>query len=191
MSVSKNGMIRVYPSREALYTHVERASVLFYTIGRDGVIYFMFAIDSETGDVTDPGGGIKKDETLISGGIREVNEELRDMFREYTTPNYMTKFISASDRKMGTMFVPIPDRWLTDASKRFRERGSLYIKKSYHELNDIHWLSLEDLKNHLRNRRSGMWNRVRKFYRSVITDDVIKLLCTMYNDEYRIDCNNS
>lgn len=191
MSSGTKRAVRIFPSNEALYNRVERTSIMFYTINEDGELYFMFGIDSKTKDITDPGGGVKKDETMVSGGIREVNEELRGMMQEYATPNYITRFISAADKFMGTMFVPIPNNWIADANREFRKRETVCANKSYHELYSIHWMTYRELKRQLMNRKSRMWSRIRRFYSLVIDDEFIKLLETFHNYEYRMDCNNS
>ena len=64
-------------------TKSTRASVLPYVIKNDGnqrKIYFLFGIDRETGDITDLGGGVKRDEFSLEAGLREFREESDEIF---------------------------------------------------------------------------------------------------------------
>ena len=48
----------------------------------EGKTYFCLGIDSNFGDLTDFGGGMKKNETFINCGLRELEEESKGVFGE-------------------------------------------------------------------------------------------------------------
>lgn len=54
---------------------ITRAGIILYNYNKYGDLYFYMGIDTKSKDYTDFGGGIKKNETILKGAIREYNEE--------------------------------------------------------------------------------------------------------------------
>ena len=85
---------------------VERAGVIVYTI-YNNEYYFGMGIDTDSGDITDFGGGIKKkDISLIDGGLREFTEESLGVFGKFE-PSEIQNCITIYSGTTLIIFIPL------------------------------------------------------------------------------------
>jgi len=151
----------------------ERAACLPYIV-KNGMLFFLFAIDKNSGDITDMGGGVKKDEFALSAGIRELKEESGDVFGSLNSRmNEMSSFVGAlgQNGKMSTLFIPMHDEWYAKID---------YIEKPSSEIEKMIWINEFELKGLLAVSDKRMWIRVKKFYRPIMTDNFKNLLKKVY-----------
>jgi NUDIX domain len=75
---------------ELLNKHSNRAAVIPYIIKSDKEnceIWFLMGIHKKTKEITDFGGGVKKGENDLEAALRELNEETRDIFKDFVNIN--------------------------------------------------------------------------------------------------------
>ena len=142
-----------------------RAGAIIYTRWQ-GVTYFCLGVDTESGNLTDFGGGVKKDETVIEGGLRELNEESLGIF---DSPEVEQALVFHSSR-VAIMFIPMnvcPE----DISKEFTQKIKEHPEP---EVCDIVWLTTEELLESIHGRGRTLYIVVRKILSKVVS--VIKTL---------------
>jgi len=100
-------------------------------VGNGYKLWFLLARHKATGELGDFGGGIKKIETTLEGGIRELHEESRGIFENiYKTPSDMASCITLVDRQdMAEIFIPLDPEWFVSAKIKFHATGS-YSERS-------------------------------------------------------------
>lgn len=165
-----------------------RGSVVPYTFYEEK-IYFLFAVDSLTGDITDFGGGIKGDETSLSGSRREFLEESKEIFCKYYDLNVLSRCISIRDNHMSSIFLPIHPKWLFCANNIFHKRNLEYKgKKGYEEVSNLLWLSSYEFELMLRNSHMKMWHVVKNFYKKTFEENpnMMELLKVIYEQNYKL-----
>lgn len=185
-------------------TKSTRASVLPYVIKNDGnqrKIYFLFGIDRETGDITDLGGGVKRDEFSLEAGLREFREESDEIFGTiYNRPNDYMRNIALSTRDMCVLFVPLAVEWYSEAILLFEKRKMEPFpaegngkKKSHCEIERLVWIDEDSFLDMIRS-RSGfcqlpdvsnhqIWSRLQKFYRRKINRELKEALKIRYYED--------
>jgi len=169
----------------------KRASVVPYTFIKNskGVyeLYMLMGIHAKSGEVTDFGGGVKKDEHDLQASIRELNEETYDMFNvvsietfktciAITRPAYET-VIKPTNTKVNvegisTLFLPVDN-------VSFKYASSTFKKMSFHddkrEIRDIMWLKgSEILKPTTKDYK--VWSFLRKFYYESLSSELNEML---------------
>jgi 8-oxo-dGTP pyrophosphatase MutT (NUDIX family) len=149
-----------------------RAGVIPFTVS-DGKMYFLFAKDRMTGELSDFGGGCKKNETALDTAIREFKEESNAMFSDmfYTEATYNDTFALSND-KMAIVFLPIYNTWLKHASQKFKYKHNT-------EVSDVVWIDEDDLikaviNNQIVQGNLKMWVKIKHFIKSRV--DPKKLL---------------
>lgn len=146
-----------------------RGSVIPYFIRKsDGKIYFLFGIDWKTNDITCFGGGIKKTEYSLKGGIREFREETREIFNsEIYDINQKSCCVGLYTKQMSVIFVPVKEEWHEKAVNMFMasETRENYLKKGYNEISRVVWIEYSDFLSLLHPKDRRMWGRIKKFYR--------------------------
>nr|QBK85548.1 MAG: NUDIX hydrolase [Marseillevirus LCMAC101] len=182
-----------------------RASVLPYIVkNNDGrkKIYFLLGIDKESGDITDLGGGVKRDEFSLEAGLREFREESDEIFGNiYDHPNDYMRNIALSSHDMCVLFVPLAAEWYDKAAPLFEQRkgdpfpsiDGTNKKKSHCEIERLVWID-EDSFLELIGSRTGscklpdicdrqIWSRLQKFYRRKINKDLKEALKMRYYED--------
>ena len=173
-----------------------RAAVVPYTIlptsNGGWKLWFLLGLDSNFGDVTDFGGGIKKYECDLVGGHRELDEETKGIFKSTISSNDLSTCVSAVQedpqhrRDVGTgmsvIFVPIGNDWFEAAPSLF---DNVSMKgNSHNEISKLVWLCEGDFLRLIRTpdevTEYTMWTRLRKFYSSVYTNELHDLLYIRY-----------
>lgn len=158
-----------------------RASAVPYVVkktrSRRGIehttVHFLFGIDRKSGDLTDFGGGVRKNENALIAALREFKEETNGIFDGdvYDTPNRYISSISVTNKVLSTLFVPV------DESHLYMD-----VTTSSPEIKEFVWLTQDNLKKLLTGRchkKIMMWGRLRSFYRSINIDDLCRTLICM------------
>lgn len=141
-----------------------RCGVIPYTVIR-GKIFFLCAVDKDTKEYGDFGGGVKKIETALKGGLREFEEESLGIFfqKKYEENSYTTTLsIDDPKKKMSIIFCPVENIWKNIASKKFRERVKNFKGKL--EVCDIIWLDFNSFFVNIFYKEGKMWNKIKNFF---------------------------
>jgi len=167
-----------------------RAGVIpFTTI--NGKVYFLLAVDFKTGDLSDFGGGCKKNESLISAAVRELNEESYGIFRNVSEQVLYNSFaIVNHKRNIAVFFMYIDSEWLTKAKEEYLI--AILKNSDKFETKDIKWVSEDDFKNliysayvncknkvYLSNKQKSeekmiVWDKLKKFLNRNTSFDLLK-----------------
>lgn len=122
-----------------------RAGVIPFT-KVSGKVYFLLAVDFKTGDLSDFGGGCKKNETLISAAVRELNEESYGIFTNVSEQVLYNSFaIVNHKRNIAVFFMYIDSEWLTKAKEEYLI--AILKNSDKFETRDIKWVSEDEFKN--------------------------------------------
>ena len=151
-------------------------------------LWFLLGIHADSGDVSDFGGGVKKNEYDITGGYRELNEETKGIFKDTINTHDLTTCIAAvqdghgRSRGMSVVFVPVISDWFNTAPILFAKANKK--GNSHNEMSGLMWVCESDflklahkpeaISNHI------MWSRLRKFYTSIYTNELHNLLYVRY-----------
>lgn len=150
-------------------TRSKRASVIPYTI-INGKLHFLLGIDAQTGDITDLGGGVKKDERSLEACFRELTEETLGSLRcIVSSSNDFMLCPCAKTKTMCCIFVYIPERYHLNVLDRFNKarRMATLLRKRV-EIKGLVWVSVKKFIVYLDDRNTGMWDKIKPFYRSVM-----------------------
>ena len=142
-------------------TGLLRSGVIPY-VKRRGDIYFLLGVDTETGEWSDFGGGVKSNENALFGGLRECFEEIRGIidFHELGLIRHAI-YERKSKQKVCIMFSEVTKKgFFQNARKEFHKKGR---SSSYQEMRDVVWLSSEEMlrMSRLTYRKSKIWSRIR------------------------------
>ncbi len=168
--------------------NVRRSSVIPYIIINDS-IYFLFGIDTDSGDITDFGGGCKSNEFALYGGLREFEEESNGIFGPVYDEIKKSNYVALKDRNMATIFVPLEKEWLHTAKKIFENERKNTKTKCRLEIKELLWLSEEHLENMLIDPTSHdykLWTKLRRYYKQTINHQLklkLKDIYKTYADE--------
>lgn len=155
-------------------------------------LYFLCAVDNKSKDYSDFGGGVKRRETVLEGGIREFKEESISIFccKDYLANSYSnTVAIDDAERRMSIIFYPLDKRWKEVAEKRFTvERNRTTCRKSM-EVISIEWLTSREFFNNTFKKEGKMWSRLKSFFmKNIESKDMyrrfIVLLKRLYVNRY-------
>jgi len=183
-------------------TKSSRASVVPYILKSDRgrkKIYFLLGIDKESGDITDLGGGVKRDEFSLEAGLREFREESDEIFGTlYDHPNDYLRDIAISSSDMCVLFVPLDVEWYDKAVNLFEQRKREPFpsvdgngkKKSHCEIERLVWIDEDSFLDMIRSRsglcrlqdvsRHQLWSRLQKFYRRKMNGELREALKMRY-----------
>lgn len=142
-----------------------RAAVVPYVI-KNGEIFFLLGQDHQSGDITDLGGGVKKYESTLAAALREFEEESDEILGRLH-PNDFVCSVALLDGQMGALFIPLSEKWYTDAPKLFEDRKKHQRKKTHSEIDHLIWFNAEEFQKISKPEASAktkMWKRLRKFY---------------------------
>jgi ADP-ribose pyrophosphatase YjhB (NUDIX family) len=142
-----------------------RAGIIPYTI-KNNELFFLLARDRKTLELTDFGGGIKKNETLFSAAIRELNEESCCIFQNIITPDTLSTSIAITNHSFTHVifFVEVSNTWLLTANKFFRNSISSFQQKEFLENVSILWIHWKKLFYIIRTNSSPkLWEKLRRF----------------------------
>lgn len=138
-----------------------RAGAIIYTKDRDKT-YFCLGVDTQSGDLTDFGGGVKRYETVIEGGLRELKEESEGIFGNLTVQDVNETLCFHTDN-MAISFIPVEG----DMNKYVKEFRKKVKNNPNPEVCDIVWLSKDELLESIHGRGRKMYIRVRRLLTNV------------------------
>lgn len=116
-----------------------RGGVIVYTV-IDGTLYFGLGVDTDSGDLTDLGGGIrKKDHTAVQGSLREFMEESLCVFGVYNESQVQQNVVVYSYNMM-IIFLHL-DLDLDLITRLFNERVKT---NSQPEISHLIWLTKDE-----------------------------------------------
>ncbi len=133
----------------------QRAGVIIYT-KINNELFFGFGVDSIYNELTDFGGHLdRKDKNAITGALREFKEESLGLF-DYTYEQVENNIITYDD-KMAILFIKV-DESPEMINQKFKNKLMLRSKV---EVNNIVWLSLDELLKELNKDHSVIYTRVK------------------------------
>jgi hypothetical protein len=155
--------------------HPNRSGVIVYTVHNDN-IYFCLGIDSSSGDLTDLGGGINRnDRNPVQGGLREFMEESLLSFGVITEDDIQEQNVAYSSDMM-VIFIHVE----VDVESLLYTFSRRYQTSRNPEISGILWVSLAEFKslissgymyceNDRRRIRRRLYDRLQKFLQNVST----------------------
>lgn len=164
---------------QAANVSVCRSGVIPYTI-INNTLYFLFAIDSKYNELTDFGGGVKKNETIITGGLRELQEESCGIFSKINL-NDVHDCVTILNTKMAVIFIPISPLWYGKVEKVFLSKVTPLTENK-----NVIWIDLDKLqtfyiaKQHKPELR--MWKKVQKFFKNNFNEMAEESLRNVFNN---------
>jgi len=166
-----------------------RSSIIPFTIVNNS-IWFLVGVDKNTGEITDLGGGVKKNENNLIAGYREFNEETKGIFGCISDIN-LNKTVALIDYKykkvneektyqMSTLFIPI-DNSYTINTKNFST--IIASEKHKNEIEELLWIKDSEFEQLLQNKhlKYVLWQRIRSFYKNINFIDLVGKLKYKYN----------
>lgn len=160
----------------------KKSSVVpFVVVPESGLnkLYFLFGVDSSTGDVTDFSGGVRKNESGLTGGLRKLREESSGVIEtEYTKLNNSIGWVAYVDQNLGrsTFFLGLPSKNFEDLPLKFS------LTKKSQRVSQIIFLEWVDVLKVIygRHPKYKMWTGIRNFYKNVFTSELSKMLRVVY-----------
>lgn len=146
-----------------------RSGAIIYTY-YNGNLYFCLGIDTQSGNITDFGGGVKKGETIVEGGLRELYEESLGVFGDIT-PEDVNENLIIHCFNMAIMFIP-REVDPTTINKLFSRRIKQLDPEP--EVCGIVWLTMDQLLESIHGRGNKLYVRVRRLLNKV-TNAIIEL----------------
>ncbi len=140
-----------------------RAGGIIYT-HHHGKTYFCLGIDTQSGNLTDFGGGVKKEETIVEGGLRELEEESQGVFGTLI-PDDVKNTTTYHSYNMAIMFIPmeVDPQVISDEFER------KIVGKINPEVCGIVWLDTQELLESIHGRGKKLYVRVRRLLNKVTT----------------------
>lgn len=140
----------------------QRGGVIMYTSQRrtsstmtNNTLYFGFGVDAIYNELTDFGGHLdRSDKNVIEGALRECREESLGVLN-FTYKNVLEDLILYDD-KMAILLVKTQES-MDKINLNFKNK----LTRKKVEVNDIVWLSLDELKHELSMTHSRIYNRVK------------------------------
>ena len=117
-----------------------RSGAILYT-KCEGKTYFCLGLDTVYGELTDFAGGVKKDEDIISGGLRELKEESFGVFGNIKYED-IKDCLGVYCSNMLIMFLPVKVD-MNSIKKMFNERVTHHRDNHYRgeiEVSSITWI---------------------------------------------------
>lgn len=144
-----------------------RSGAIIYT-HHLGKTYFCMGIDSCYGDLTDFAGGVKKGESILTGGLRELHEESLGIFGELGEMD-IAENLSFYSNNMVIMFIRLDvdiEKTKNDFWYRVKEKEDAQFASKL-EVSDICWLDKKDFLDSISCKGRKMYNRVQKILSKV------------------------
>lgn len=143
-----------------------RSGAILYT-KQKGKTYFCMGSDSSYGDLTDFAGGVRKGETIITGGLRELKEESLGVFGEIKESDVQDS-ICFYTNNMLIMFIYLPLLDMEKSKELFKLKAS-EEKKGKIEVSKLVWLEKKEMVECVNGKGLKMYSRVKKIL-SKVTD---------------------
>lgn len=136
-----------------------------------GKTYFCLGIDTASGDLTDFAGGVKKDESVIEGGLRELAEESQGVFGDIDI-NSIGNSLCVYNKNILIMFI-YKDVNIYDITNKFIERTKTFNNRKYSETLEVShlcWLEREEFLDSINGKGRKMYTRIRRILSNVISE---------------------
>ena len=133
-----------------------RCGVIIY-VQQNGETYFCLGIDTQSKNLTDFGGGVKKEETFLEGGLRELDEESQGVFGKIN-PEHIKNNIAVHCHNMGIIFIQMN----VDMDEIVQEFNRRVQYNEAPEVSGIVWLSTEKFLESIHCRGQKLYIRVRR-----------------------------
>lgn len=145
---------------DPLHKNILRSGVIVYSYDpHSKEYYFYLGQDQRTGDVTDFGGGVKRKNTPITGGLLEFSQESFNAFAPRIEPEAIQNFYIAYNYSMAIMFIRI-DVNFDQVKSRFCQS---YNTAKRPELRDLVRYSRKDFLREVFNPKSRIYTVVQNF----------------------------
>jgi hypothetical protein len=148
-----------------------RSGAIIYTHFQ-GKTYFALGQDSVYGDLTDFSGGKKQGESIIEGGLRELEEESLGVFGKVLVSD-VKDCMGFHTNNMLVMFIHLDvnmQRIVEEFDKRLGEKS----ENENLEVNQIVWLEKSDFLNSIEGKGRRLYSRVRRLL-SKVTDIISEI----------------
>lgn len=121
-------------SNNLSFLPLNRCGVIPYSYDSNtGNLVYLLAKHKKTGELGDFGGGIKKNEFALLGGLREFKEESRGIFgNKYENTNNVVDKVVLLDNNMAIIFIYIDQKWIQEANSLFINTSLTTSKESDH-----------------------------------------------------------
>jgi len=139
-----------------------RAGCIVYTKHNEETL-FCLGEDATFGDLTDFGGGVKKNETVIEGGLRELFEESQGVFGNLE-PVQAEEAPAVYSSDLAIIFIPM----MVDIDMILKEFNNKIAFEKNMEVRNIAWLSKEELIDSINGRGKRIYARVREVLKEAI-----------------------
>ena len=139
-----------------------RSGAIIYT-HHEGKTYFCMGIDSCYGDLTDFAGGVKKGESVLQGGLRELHEESLGVFGELRESDIYENLAFYSNN-MVIMFIRLNVN-MDKIKKSFIIKKNCCDNKL--EVSNIYWLTKSEFLESISCKGKKMYSRVQKILSKV------------------------
>ena len=139
-----------------------RSGVIIYTHSK-GKTYFCLGVDSSFGDLTDFGGGMKKNETVVECGLRELEEESQGVFGKILETDVANN-LAVYSKNMMIMFV----------YKNVDMQKTKTDFSGSDEVSTIEWFETKDFTDIISGKGKRMYSRVKRVLQKVT--DIISAL---------------
>ena len=148
-----------------------RSGAIIYTHFQ-GKTYFALGQDSFYSDLTDFSGGKKQGESIIEGGLRELEEESLGVFGKIGVSD-VKECMGFHTNNMLIMFIHLDvnmQRIVEEFDKRLGEKG----ENENLEVNQIVWVEKSDFLNIIEGKGRRLYSRVRRLL-SKVTDIISEI----------------
>jgi hypothetical protein len=156
-----------------LYIKLSRCGVIPYVF-YNNQLYYLFARHKDSNVLSDFGGGVKREETALFGGLREFYEESKGIFGEITLDKVNTSLSIIDGNNMGIIFIPLDYKWVECAQNEFNNK--IMDEKYYDEVSELIWIDDETLQKliyanmgnnetYLSFKREKLWVKIQTFFR--------------------------
>jgi ADP-ribose pyrophosphatase YjhB (NUDIX family) len=132
-----------------------RSGIIPFCI-ENGELWFCLGRDMDTKELTDFGGGVKKNETIMEGAFREFQEETGQLFEDFAITNgaeCLEGTTCISSRSMSIMFLPVSPTIKGAITKK----NMANVSK---EIYSVEWIKAQDL---FLGKRKEMWKKISYF----------------------------
>ena len=149
-----------------------RSGVIVYT-HYQGKTYFCLGVDSSYGDLTDFGGGMKKNENVIECGLRELEEESQGIFGKIKEED-VKDCLGFYCKNMMIMFIQKNvdiKKIKNDFKSKIRNVDDV---NGPPEVSNIEWIESKDFINIVSGKGKRIYSRVRRILQKVT--DIISAL---------------
>lgn len=154
----------------SMESHV-RSGAIIYTHFK-GETYFCMGIDSSYGDLTDFAGGVKKtDESVLHGGLRELQEESLGIFGDLKVED-ISESLAFYCSNMLIMFIRLNidiEKTKEDFKIQVKNKSQNNVVGEFTslEVSEIYWLKKEEFLDSILGKGKRMYSRVRKILSKV------------------------